>query len=309
MKSFKHQLKGLLWLVSLLLYTLPAIAQDDLLDFLEKQQEPVTDYTIATFKNTRLVSGHSVETNGKGVMQFLIGHRFGRINSGWRNLYGLDNATIRLGFEYGLTDNINIGVGRSSFQKTFDATAKWKFLRQKSGATSFPFTATWVSSTYMLSNEWANPDRENYVSSRFSFHHSLLLARKFGDVFSLQLMPTAVHRNLVTAVNDQNTIFALGVGTSTRLTRSLRFNIEYNYLLPNQIETLIGGETVKNSLSLGIDLETGGHIFQLHFTNSRGMTEKYLFGETTGSWADGGIHFGFNVSRVFTLRKPKEFRS
>ena len=112
-------------------------AQDELLDLLNEKEEPVTNYTIATFKNTRLISGHSVETNGQRVLQFLIGHRFGRINSGWRDLYGIDNATIRLGFDYGLTDNINIGFGRSSFQKTYDGLIKWKFLRQNQEKKTF----------------------------------------------------------------------------------------------------------------------------------------------------------------------------
>lgn len=282
--------------------------QDDLLDLLNQQEKPVTNYTIASFKSTRIVSGHSIETNAKGVLQFLIGHRFGRLNSGWRELYGIDNATIRLGFEYGLLDNLNIGVGRSSFQKMFDGTLKWKMLRQQSGATNFPFTVTWVSTMYVSSTEWANPDRTNYFTSRLSYHHALLIGRKFKDLLSIQLMPTAVHRNLVPTETDKNTIFSLGVGSSIRLNGSLRLNAEYYYILPNQISSDIGGEKVTNSLSVGVDLETGGHVFQIHLSNSRGMTEKYLIGETTGNWLDGDIHFGFNVSRVFTVQKPKNFK-
>lgn len=283
-------------------------AQDDLLKMLEKQEEQVTNFTIATFKTTRIVSGHSVETNAEGVLQFLIGHRFGRLNSGWRDLYGIDNATIRLGFEYGITDNINIGLGRSSYEKTFDGTFKWRWLRQKSGAKNFPFTSTWVSCVYFNSMEWPNPDRENYLSSRVSYHHSLLFARKFGDLLSLQLMPTLVHRNLVQTNEDQNTIYSLGMGTSIKITGSLRANAEYYYIPEEQIFSSLGGEKVRNSLSVGIDLETGGHVFQLFLTNSRGMAEKFLVGETTGDWMNGDIHFGFNVSRVFTLKKPDEFR-
>ena len=284
------------------------MAQDDLLELLNQQEKPVTNYTIASFKSTRVVSGHSVETNAKGVLQFMIGHRFGRLNSGWRELYGIDNATMRLGFEYGILDNLNIGIGRSSYQKIYDGTIKWKMLRQKNGATNFPFTATWVSTMYVASNEWANPDRINYFTSRLSYHHSLLLARKFGDLFTVQLMPTAVHRNIVPTQEDKNTVFSIGAGTSVRLSRSIRLNAEYYYILPDQIITTIGGESVKNSLSIGIDLETGGHVFQIHLSNSRGMTEKYLVGETTGNWEDGDIHFGFNVSRVFTVQKPKTFK-
>jgi len=262
--------------------------QDDLLELLESQQEPVTTYTIATFKNTRLVTGHSVETNGQGVLQFLVGHRFGRLSSGWRNLYGLDNATIRMGFEYGITDNIN-------------------FARQKYGDQNFPFTATMVSGIYVNGLEWSHPDRKNYFSSRLTYHHSLLIARKFGHGFSLQLMPTVTHRNLVLTEMDRNTVLGLGLGTSVKVTGSMRVNAEYYYILPDQIVSTIGGEPIRNTFSIGIDLETGGHVFQLHFTNSRGMTEKFLVGETTGSFGNGDIHFGFNVSRVFTLKKPKDF--
>ena len=294
--------------IGLGLLSFPLPAQDDLLDLLEQKEEPTVDYTIATFKSTRLVSGHSVETNAAGVLQFLIGHRFGRLNAGWRELFGLDNATIRLGFDYGISDNINIGFGRSSFLKTYDGTFKWRFLRQQTGAQEFPFTATWVSSIYATSHEWPNPDRDNLFSSRLSYHHAILLARKFSNAFSLQLMPTVVHKNLVPSTDDNNTIVTLGLGSSLRLTGSLRLNVEYYYVLPDQIDSPIGGETVKNAFSIGVDIETGGHVFQLHLTNSRGMTETYLAGETTGDWFDGGVHFGFNVSRVFTLRKPEEFR-
>jgi len=286
-----------------------SFGQDDLLDMLEETEEPTTDYAFATFKTTRLVSGHSVETNAAGVLQFLVGHRFGRVNAGWQELFGIDNATIRFGFEYGLTDNLNIGIGRSSFQKTYDGTIKWRFLRQKSGAENFPFTATYVATIFMDTREWANPDRENYFSSRLNYNHSLLLARKFGRTFSLQLMPSLVHRNLVKTMEDQNTIFAMGAGTSIRLNGSARFNIEYHYIPEGQIISLIGGEKVQNSLSFGLDFETGGHVFQFQLTNSRGMTERYLVGETTGSWLDGDIHLGFNISRVFTVKKPKSFKN
>lgn len=286
-----------------------ATAQDDLLDMLEANEKPTVNYTIATFKTTRVVTGHSVETNAKGVMQFLIGHRFGTLNSGWRDLFGLDNSNIRLGFEYGLTDNLNIGVGRSSFQKTYDATAKWRFLRQKSGAEKFPFTVTAVSTVSMNTSLWADPARENFFTSRLNYNHALLIARKFGDSFSVQLMPTVVHRNLVQATDDANTVFAGGIGTSVKLSGSLRANLEYYYIPEGQIVSTLGGAQVRNALSVGIDLETGGHVFQLHLTNSRGMSEKFLIGETTGQWTNGDIHFGFNVSRVFTVKKPKEYTS
>ena len=283
-------------------------AQEDLLELLNAMDEPVKTYTIASFISTRLVSGHSVETNAEGVLNFLIGHRFGPINSGWRDFYGLDYATVRFGFDYGLTDQINIGIGRASFQKTIDGTFKWKFQRQQSGLKNIPLTATVVGTAYINTSEWSNPDRDNLFSSRLAYHYALLVARKFGETASLQLMPTVVHRNLVPTGEDMNSIVSIGAGTSIKVTNSLRFNAEYFFIPDGQISSDIGGLKVRNSLSVGIDLETGGHVFQLHLTNSRGMTEKYLVGENTGSWSNGDIHFGFNVSRVFTLKKPTEFK-
>jgi len=290
-----------------LLITKLVVGQDDLMELIDERAAETTDYTFATFKSTRLISGHSVETNAEGVMQFLIGHRFGRINNGWRDLWGLDNASIRLGFEYGLTDNLNIGIGRSSFAKTFDFTAKYRFLKQKSGAENFPFTATFVSVAYIQATEWAEPERENLFSSRKSYHNALLIARKFNG-FSIQLMPTLVHRNLVATEEDQNSVFSMGGGASVRITPSLRANVEYYYLLPNQVNSLVGGEELRDAISIGVDIETGGHVFQLHITNSRGMTERFIATETTGDFFNGDIHFGFNVSRVFTLKKPKAYQ-
>lgn len=284
-----------------LFISLGSYAQDDLLDMLEENQEPVTNYTFATFKNTRLVSGHSIETNGKGVLQFMIQHRFGTVNSGWRDLWGLDNSTIRIGVEYGITDNLNIGLARSSFLKTYDAMVKWRFLRQKSGAENFPFTATGVSSIYLNTTEWADPERENFFSSRLSYHSALLLARKFGEKFSLQLMPTIVHTNLVEETIDENTVFSMGVGTSIKLTGSVRLNFEYYYVLPDQI---FSRETT-NALSIGFDIETGGHVFQFHLSNSRGMNAQRLINNTNGTWENGDIFFGFNISRVFNVGKKK----
>lgn len=290
-----------LFLLLLLSIGVSALAQDDLLDMLESESEPVTNYTIASFKSTRIISSHSTETNAEGVMQFLIGHRFGRINAGWRELFGLDNATIRIGLDYGITDDLNIGIGRSSFTKIYDGFIKYKFLKQKTGAKKFPFTMTGLATASMTSNEWSTPNRTNYMSSRMYYTFGLLISRKFGDWVTLQLSPTVVHRNLVPTIDDQNTLFTMGFGSSVRISNSLRMNMEYFWVIPGQISSPIAGESVRNSFSMGVDLETGGHVFQLHFTNSRGMTEKFIASETSGRWLKGDIHFGFNVSRVFTI--------
>jgi len=304
----KNWINLVFMLVSLLVNAGIVQAQDDdLLKLLEGQRETETDLTIATFKATRLVTGHSVECNAKGVMQFLISHRFGQLNSGFSDFYGLDNSTIRLGLEYGISDNINLGIGRSSFMKTYDASFKWRFLRQKTGATSFPFTATWVSSMYANSTKYEDNVRNDYFYARLDYHHSLLIARKFGEFVSIQLMPTVVHRNLVPTQLDKNTIFALGAGASVRLSPSIRANAEYYYTFPDQIVSPVGSVLPTNTFSAGLDFETGGHVFQLHLTNSRAMTEKFLVDSTTGRWNKGDIHFGFNISRVFTVTKPEGF--
>jgi hypothetical protein len=275
-----------------------------LLDALSPEDRfPVT----AIFKGTRVVSGHSVETNGNGVLQFLIGHRFGRISGGANELFGLDNATIRLGFEYGLTDDFNLIFGRSSFMKSIDGGVKWRFIRQKRGASPIPITATWVSGLYVTTVPFSEPDRNYPFSSRLSYHHAVLIARKWNDVVSVQCAPTIVHRNMVPTPEDRNTLWGASFSGSVKLTGSLRGNVEYVGLLPGQITSPVAGESVRNTLSVGVDLETGGHVFQLHLTNSRGMTEPFLMGQSTGQWANGGIHFGFNVSRVFTIKSPPIF--
>lgn len=294
--------------ILILVQSFDLVAQDDdLLNLLEEKNKPGTDITIATFKATRVVTGHSAECAAKGDLHFLISHRFGPLNSGFSDFYGLDNSTIRLGLDYGITNNINVGLGRSSFLKTYDVFFKWRLLRQKSGASSFPFTATWVSSMYLNSTKYDDDIRNEYFLARLDYHHSLLLARKFGEFVSIQLMPTIVHRNLVPIQEDKNTIFALGAGASLRLTPSIRANAEYYYTFPNQIVSPVGSKLPTNTLSVGLDIETGGHVFQLHLTNSRAMTEKFLVDSTTGQWGKGDIHFGFNISRVFTIVKPKSF--
>lgn len=284
-----------------LVFAGPLAAQDDLMDLLEAEEEPVTDYTIATFKSSRIINGHSVETHGKGVMQFLIGHRFGRVNSGFKELFGLDNSTIRLGLEFGVTDRLDIGLGRSSFEKVYDGFIKYKILRQSTGAKKMPFTVTGLATTAIKTNDWPEPERPNYFSARMTYTFQLLIARKFNDYLSIQLSPTVVHRNLVAARDDHNTVFVMGFGGRLKLTGSLAINAEYYWIIPNQIVSPLYGEQVHDSFSIGIDLETGGHVFQLHFTNSRSMINKGFATETTGRWLDGDIHFGFNVSRVFTL--------
>lgn len=280
------------------LFFLPLQAQDDLMDLLEEMEEETTDYTYATFKSVRLVNAHTIETAAGGVLQMIISHRFGRLNGGAYELWGLDQANIRIGLEYGITDWLNVGVGRSNVGKTYDGFLKVKMLRQSTGKRKMPITATWYSSTAINSLRWADPSRENYFSSRMAFTYQLMIARKFGERFSMQVMPTMVHRNLVETGEDENDVLSVGAGGRFKLTPGVSLNAEYFYLLPGTT-----ADQFSNSFSMGFDIETGGHVFQLIFTNSLGMTENLFIPGTTGEWGDGDVHFGFNISRVFTVSK------
>jgi predicted porin len=275
-------------------------AQEDLLTLLEKDtvQKQQKEYTYATFKSTRVINGQSVETQKARVLQFLISHRFGRLNSGAYNFFGLDDATIRLGLEYGINDVLTIGIGRSSLEKTYDGFVKYKLLRQSTGAGAMPVSVVLFASTAINTLTFNEPERDNLFSSRLSYTYQVIIGRKFSEKLSLQLSPTVVHRNLVAGALDQNDVYAAGVAGRYKLTKRTSLNAEYFYILPGKT-----ADDYYNSLSLGFDIETGGHVFQLHFTNSQGMIEKFFVPATNGNWLKGDIYFGFNISRVFSLKK------
>jgi len=275
----------------------------------DSKKEKKRDYATATFKTSRLINGHSIENAAAGVMDFKVSHRFGMINKGSYELFGLDQATMRMGLDYGISNRLMIGVGRSTFQKQYDAFGKLKILRQsKGGRWPSPISISAVSTVMLKTLKWENPKRQNFYTSRLSFAHQLIIARKFSEGLSLQLMPSFVHYNLASTVNEPNDIFALGAGGRIKLSKRLSFNVEYYHVLPL---SFVEGESymitgTKNSLAVGFDIETGGHVFQLHFTNSTGMTEKTFITETTGDFFKGDIHFGFNISRVFTIKNRKK---
>lgn len=266
------------------------------------------EYTTATFKTTRLINGHSIENVGKGVLDFKVLHRFGELGSGFQGFFGLDGANTRIGFDYGITDWLMIGIGRSTFQSEYDGFTKIKLLRQTEDD-KMPFSLSYMGamSVQTMPAPSLPAGQEYFFSNRLYYTNQLLIARKFNQWFSLQLMPTHVHYNLVTTTAEPNDMFVMGIGGRIKLTNRISFNAEYYYRLPdNQIGN--ANEKYYNSLSLGFDIETGGHVFQLMFTNSTAMSERAFIGQTTGEWGKGNIHFGFNISRVFTIVKPKEFK-
>ena len=204
---------GLLALGGLLLGARPAAAQGtDLLKELDRNQAapdlpnmPKAEYAQATFKSVRLINGHSCETATKGTMHFLIGHRFGRLNEGAYEFFGLDAATIRLGLEYGVTRDLTVGIGRSSLEKTYDGFVKYRAIRQGSGPGTLPFTLTALATSAISTIKYTGqPLEDRSFKTRLTYTYQVMLARKFNESFSLQLMPTLVHRNLVTMKKDDN---------------------------------------------------------------------------------------------------------
>lgn len=270
--------------------------------FADSVSKPSNDIITSSFKTTRIVNGHSIENVGAGILDFKIMHRFGAINQGGYEFFGLDQATMRMGLDYGLTKNLMIGIGRSTFQKQFDGFVKYKIIRQQVGEHNIPISISYVGSTIYKSLKNATTIYEPYVSDKFSFAHQILFARKFNDYFSLQLSPTLLRYNIVENVNIPNDFYSLGIGFRQRITKRVNITTEYFY----RIDKLDG---YYDPLTVGVDIETGGHVFQLHVSNSTGMTERTFINETAGSWGKGDLRFGFNISRVFTLKKPKELKN
>lgn len=280
---------------------------DDLMELLENDTPPQKSYTTATFKTTRLVTGHSIENTGKGVLDFRVNHRFGALNNGLSTFFGLDDANTRIGFDYGVTDWLMVGFGRNSFMKEYDGFTKIKLMRQAEGKGN-PIGISYMGamSIQSLPAPVLPPGQEYHFSNRMYYVNQLLVARKFNKWLSLQLMPTHIHYNLVPTTAEPNDLVAIGAGGRIKLSNRVTVNGEYYYRVP-------GTEQLgyHNVLSLGVDIETGGHVFQLMLSNSRAMTERALIGQTPGTWGFGktnAVHLGFNISRVFTIVRPKEFR-
>lgn len=269
--------------------------EDDLLSLLE--EEETVDYVTGSFKATRVINLHSLENMSGGELDIRIHHRFGFVSGGIYDLFGLDEATIRLGADYGISDRLMVGLGRSSYEKAFDGFVKYKVLRQSTGAKKMPVTMALLSTMAITTLKPADPEQEYDLSNNLFYTFQMILGRKFSEALTLQVSPTLVHRNLVQTSEEENDVFAVGFSGRLKLSKRVSLNSEYIYVFPNQIDP-----KYHNSLSIGFDIETGGHVFQLHFSNSTSMIEKGFITETLGKWADGDVHLGFNISRVFNLK-------
>ena len=215
-------MRNLLLLFLASLVSLTSLAQEDLFALAKKESDSADQfkkvYTIATFKGTRLINGHSVETIGKGDMDFRVHHRFGYLNQGINDLFGLDNATQFIGFDFGLSRSLNIGVSRSSFQKQYEAFIKYRILQQSTGYHASPLSITAISSVVSTSDR----NLKRTTTERLSFFNQIIIARKFSEGFSLQLMPTMVHFNIVPLTTDPNDLFSLGIGLRQKISKRVK---------------------------------------------------------------------------------------
>ena len=274
----------------------------DLLSSLDSNSSGEKDFVIAAFKTTRLIDQHTLETVGPRTLDFRISHRFGAINSGSYSAWGIDGpANIRLGLEYSPNGRFMFGIGRSSYDKMVDGFLKYRLLRQ-TVEKGMPVSVTLFTGAYYTAikdgNKIANGyDKYENLSSRFSYCFEIMIGRKFTPNFSFQISPWFVHYNLVDNITDQNDSYGLSGLFRLKFTKRAAITMEYAYRL-NNFSVI---HKYYDSMSVGYELETGGHVFQIHFTNSFGLVENQFFPRTDSKWNDAGIRLGFNISRVFTL--------
>ena len=265
--------------------------EDDLLSEIDTDSIG-EQYATAAFKGLKIVNFESTKLVAKKELTLVVSHRFGSIENGLDTFFGLDDAVTRINFVYGITDAINIGVSRSSFQKIYEASAKYRLVRQKDHG--FPFTIVGYNSILVnTALEEENLPKLEF-SDRLGYTAQLLISRKVSSKLSLEVAPTFFHDNFVAYDPQHNSQYAIGFGGRQKLGKRWSINVDYGWHL-NRAED----SPFKNPLSIGFDLETGGHVFQMHFSNAQAMNTNGFIGQATGDWSDGNIYFGFNLSRVF----------
>lgn len=283
--------------LALLMGIQSAYAQEDLMKLLG-EDKPTKELIKYAFKSPRVINSHSMEFLNPGTMDFRILHRFGQLDHGYKNFFGLDQASMRMGFDFGLAKSLMIGLGRSTFKKEVDGFIKFAPIRQAKGYHAFPITIAAVAGATMVTGPYTDTSIQNFFSSRLAYYFQVIIGRKFSDAFTLQVSPTLVHNNIVPISTQPNDVLALGIAGRLKLTRRMAITWDYNYLFNGLTEGVN-----YHPLSIGLDIETGGHVFQLHFSNSTGMNERAFITETTNNWRKGQARFGFNLSRVFQIKK------
>ncbi len=291
-----------IFLLSLL--SLQTLAQDDLLKIAMGDSTPVHETVSATFKTTKLINAQTNETVYKRTLDFRVGHRFGNIGkytdgkSASHSLYGLDASTdIRIAFEYGITNDLTVGFSRSKIKENLEGLVKYRILKQTTD-NKMPLALTFFGNA-ALTPQKDNAGIYDKTTRRLAYTAQLIIARKFNSRISVALLPSLVHRNYVFDVQDENDIFSLGGAARVRVTRSMCLIADYFYNFSTY--RIDRSDSYYNPLGLGFEIETGGHVFSLMFTNSAGIIENEFIPYTTDSWKDGGIKFSFNISRNFRI--------
>ena len=276
------------FILLLFLFPLLTFSQTDLLSGVEtpSAKEKVT----SAFKALKIVNLESTKLAAKGDLYFVVAHRFGSIKDGFEGFYGLDNANTQIKFIYGLTNGLNVSAARSEF--AYDFATKYMLLPQIKD--SFPVTIAGFNSLSINNTlkESLYPKLE--FKDRLTYVAQLLISRKFSEKLSLEIVPSFFHQNFVDDVDQSNSQYAIGFGGRYKFAKRWSLNMDYAAHLNRAPNSLY-----KNPFSIGFDLETGGHVFQMHFTSSQAIDEAGYLGRTTGDWTKGDIFFGFNLARVF----------
>ena len=282
----KQKLTTLFLLFSIMLYS-----QEDLLSEIDTDIDtPV--YASAVFKGLKVINFESTKLVAKGGFNFIVSHRFGTVKNGFENLFGLDEAVTHLNFVYGISDHFNVSASRSSNQKIYELATKFRLARQQEG--KLPFTL--AAYTSVLANTALDTDNlpKLRFEHRLSYVGQLIISRKLTKELSLLVSPTFFHDNYVLDDSQENSQYAVAFGGRYKLGARWSINMEYGLHLNRSSTSLYN-----NPFSIGVDLETGGHVFQLHFTNSQSMNTNGVFGTSTGDWSDSDVYFGFNLARTF----------
>lgn len=301
-------------------------SQEDMLSMLDSADSGTKKHekVLTTFKESRIVNLQTTETVKAKTMVFNIAHLFGNIgvqsNGGVHTLYGLDNISdIRFGFDYGITNDLTVGIGRSRQSEMIDALVKYRICTQTTDnhipvSLAFYGDMGFSPQTDNVFYSGLSPTanfKENNLQ-RISYVSQLIIARKFGSRFSMELVPTYQHRNYVLAnINpnngaaETNDLFAMATGFRLKITNRFLIVGDYFYTF-SKYRTNNSANPFYNPLAVGVEFETGGHVFHLSFTNCSGIIENNFLPKTTDSWLKGGFKFGFNISRVFNVGKRKE---
>lgn len=257
-----------------------------------------TQKISGAFKSTRVINAHSTEMLGKGDLDVRILHRFGMVNQGVKQLFGLDQASMRMGADYGITKNIMVGLGRSTFRKELDAFAKFRILQQAKGYKAMPVSLLAAVGATIWTEQSFDSIKPG-IDDRTTYYLQLIIGKKITSAISLQLSPIVLHSSRVDNVGTNNTAVALGGGGRIKFSKRMAFTFDYHHILGPKVAGY------QSPLSAGIDIETGGHVFQLHFSNAVGMNERAYIAQTTDKFFKGHIRFGFNLSRLFHIGKRR----